>query len=313
MRPRWSGSGEQPGCAAAHRAARGQAPDEDRCAAVPVATVIGSAAAAGAAPCRRRGGSGVIGEDHLWVVGRAIDALPSFVSVTDRDDVERSLVAEASKNDAEIVRAVGRRIDEIFNPDGDYDEADGARRRGLLLGEQGRDGMSRLSGYIDPETRAYLEAVTAAVRPGRHLPDGTIAKTRDERSVPRKQEVPPAPRSQTGVEGSDRLRRAGQPSGACGDGDHAHHAGRHQPRPPPRRTPARQHRPTRQRREVNAPKGFGFVAGPSRLDEHAGSGGSDRQGPCLPRRTMRRLERFLRSGTRSRYLATRRGIAQQSQ
>ena len=42
--------------------------------------------------------------------------------------------------------------------------------------------MSRLSGWIDPETRCYVEAVTAAVRPGRHLPDGTLAEVRDERS-----------------------------------------------------------------------------------------------------------------------------------
>jgi hypothetical protein len=126
--------------------------------------------------------AGVIGEDHLRVIGRAIDELPSAVSVTDRDDVERSLVGEAAKNDAGIVKALARRIDEIFNPDGDFDEADRQRRRGLLLGPQGRDGMSRLSGYIDPETRAYVEAVTAAVRPGRHLPDGSMAETPDERS-----------------------------------------------------------------------------------------------------------------------------------
>jgi hypothetical protein len=126
--------------------------------------------------------AGAIGEDHLRVISRAIDRLPSCVSVTDRGDVERSLVREATKNDAEIVKAVAGRIDEIFNPDGDYDEADRARRRGLALGAQGPDGMSRLSGFIDPETRSYVEAVTAAVRPGRHLPDGTIAEVPDERS-----------------------------------------------------------------------------------------------------------------------------------
>ncbi len=90
---------------------------------------------------------------------------------------------EAVKNDADIVKAAGRRIDEIFNPDGDFDEADRARRRGLLLGPQGPDGMSRLAGWIDPETRSYVEAVTAAVRPGRHLPDGTIEETPDDRSA----------------------------------------------------------------------------------------------------------------------------------
>jgi hypothetical protein len=126
--------------------------------------------------------AGTIGEDHLRSICRAIDVLPSCVSDTDRHDVEASLVREASKNDAEIVRAAGRRIDEIFNPDGHYDEADRARRRGLHLGPQAPDGMSRLSGWIDPETRCYVEAVSAAVRPGRHLPDGTLAEVADERS-----------------------------------------------------------------------------------------------------------------------------------
>jgi Domain of unknown function (DUF222) len=126
--------------------------------------------------------AGAIGEDHLRVISRAIDRLRSCVSMTDRGDVERSLVREASKNDAEIVKAVAGRIDEIFNPDGDYDEADRARRRGLQLGKQGPDGMSRLSGWIDPETRSYVEAVTAGVRPGRHLPDGTLAEVPDDRS-----------------------------------------------------------------------------------------------------------------------------------
>jgi len=126
--------------------------------------------------------AGAIGQDHLRVISRDIERLPSCVSATDRGDVERSLVREAGKNDVEIVKAVAGSIDEIFNPDGDYDEADRARRRGLHLGAQGRDGMSRLSGFIDPETRAYVEAVTAAVRPGRHLPDGTLVETRDERS-----------------------------------------------------------------------------------------------------------------------------------
>lgn len=127
--------------------------------------------------------AGTIGEDHLKVITAAMDKLPSCVSATDRTEVEASLVREATKSDAEIVKAAANRIDEIFNPDGDYDEADRARRRGVVMGAQGRDGMSRLSGWIDPETRCYVEAVTAAVRPGRHLPDGTPAETRDDRST----------------------------------------------------------------------------------------------------------------------------------
>jgi hypothetical protein len=155
--------------------------------------------------------AGIIGEDHLRVISRAIDVLPSCVSAVDREDVERSLVREATKNDVEIVRAAGRHIDEIFNPDGHYDEADRARRRGLQLGQQGQDGMSRLSGWIDPETRCYVEAVTAAVRPGRHLPDGTVTEVRDQRS--------PAQRCHDGIKLG---LKAGIASGAMGQ--HRGHA-----------------------------------------------------------------------------------------
>ena len=125
---------------------------------------------------------GAIGEDHLRVITSAMDRLPSCVSPEDRLEVQHSLVREATKSDADIVKAAGRRIDEIFNPDGDFDEADRARRRGLVLGPQGPDGMSRLFGWIDPETRCYVESATAAARPGRHLPDGTIAEVPDDRS-----------------------------------------------------------------------------------------------------------------------------------
>ncbi|HWF28879.1 MAG TPA: DUF222 domain-containing protein, partial [Mycobacterium sp.] len=65
-----------------------------------------------------------------------------------------------------------QRIADYLNPDGLFNDDDRARRRGLYLGPQGPDGMSRLSGLLDPEARAYFEAIEAAVRPGRHQPDG---------------------------------------------------------------------------------------------------------------------------------------------
>ena len=126
--------------------------------------------------------AGTIGEDHLRVIIKAMDKLPSCVSPDERVEVEASLVREALKSDADIVKAAATRIDEIFNPDGDFDEADRARRRGVALSPQGRDGMSRIWGYLDPEARAYVEAATAAVRPGRHLPDGTVDDIPDDRS-----------------------------------------------------------------------------------------------------------------------------------
>ncbi|WP_131724476.1 DUF222 domain-containing protein, partial [Mycobacteroides abscessus] len=51
----------------------------------------------------------------------------------------------------------------LLNPDGQFSDADRARRRGLTIGPQGFDGMSPISGLLDPETRAYLDAVFATL------------------------------------------------------------------------------------------------------------------------------------------------------
>jgi len=126
--------------------------------------------------------AGALGEDHVRSITDTMDKLPSVTSAADRVEVEATLVREATKHDAPFVTELGRHLDEVFNPDGHYDEADRARRRHLTLGRQGTDGMSKLTGLIDPETRAYVEACTAAVRPGRHLPDGTFEASADDRT-----------------------------------------------------------------------------------------------------------------------------------
>ena len=114
---------------------------------------------------------GDVGDDHIAAVCHALDVLPSVVPDNKRDNAERIMVRHARGQDAKFVTVIGRRIADHLNPDGLFDDNDRARRRGLHLAPQGPDGMSRLSGWLDPETRAYLEAVNAAVRPGRHHPD----------------------------------------------------------------------------------------------------------------------------------------------
>lgn len=130
--------------------------------------------------------AGAVGEDHIRAVCRAVDALPASVSPTEVAEAERTLVAHATKLDAGIVAKLGQRIADYLNPDGLFTDEDRARRRGLRLGPQGPDGMSRLTGFLDPEARAYLEAIEAAVRPGRHQPEGAAPEQRDERSAPQR-------------------------------------------------------------------------------------------------------------------------------
>jgi hypothetical protein len=128
---------------------------------------------------------GAVGEAHIKEVCAALDMLPNVVPAAEEDKAEKVLVGRARTQDAPFVAAVGRKIADALNPDGLFDDRDRARRRGLTLGRQGIDGMSRLCGYLDPEGRAYLEALGAAVRPGHHLPghDGTVVDAaRDTRS-----------------------------------------------------------------------------------------------------------------------------------
>jgi hypothetical protein len=114
---------------------------------------------------------GEVGEDHIREICKALDVLPNSVSVADKEKAERVLVEHALTQDSAFVAALGRGLADTLNPDGLFDDRDRARRRGVVLGNQGPDGMSKLSGWLTPEARAYLEAAGAAVRPGRHHPD----------------------------------------------------------------------------------------------------------------------------------------------
>ena len=53
--------------------------------------------------------AGVIGEDHLRVISRAIDRLPSCVSMTDRDEVEAQPGARSRQERCRDRRSEGRR------------------------------------------------------------------------------------------------------------------------------------------------------------------------------------------------------------
>ena len=113
--------------------------------------------------------SGALGEDHITAVCKALDKLPP-IAPDEKATIEATLVGHARTQDADFVAAVGTRIADTINPDGTFDDAHRARQRSFTIHAQGPDGMSRCSGNLDPETRALLETLDAAVRPGHHLP-----------------------------------------------------------------------------------------------------------------------------------------------
>jgi hypothetical protein len=129
---------------------------------------------------------GLVGEAQIAEVCKAIDALPKWVSPVDKRWAEKRLVRHAKKQDPAFVAAVGRAISNRLNPDGVFDEEDRKARRSVTMGPQGLDGMSRISGTLTPEARAYFEAIEAAVRPGHHVPDSdqtVVGEATDTRSA----------------------------------------------------------------------------------------------------------------------------------
>jgi hypothetical protein len=112
---------------------------------------------------------GDIGDDHIDAVCDGIDLLPAALNHK-KDTCERILVRNAKDEDASFVKNLGKDIAEHLNLDTEFDEQDRRQYSGLTLGRQRADGMSYISGWVDPELRGYIEVGRAAVRPGRHRP-----------------------------------------------------------------------------------------------------------------------------------------------
>ncbi|MGE5694999.1 MAG: DUF222 domain-containing protein, partial [Candidatus Sericytochromatia bacterium] len=60
---------------------------------------------------------------------------------------------------------------DVLHPDGDFTDEHRASRRGITIVRQAKDGMSKISGWLDPQLRAGLDAVLAKLAaPGRCNP-----------------------------------------------------------------------------------------------------------------------------------------------
>ncbi|SON63544.1 hypothetical protein MSIMFI_05075 [Mycobacterium simulans] len=104
---------------------------------------------------------GLLGGEHVKVIRGFFKRLPDAVDLFTREAAEADLAHKASLYRPDQVAKYARVLMDCLNPDGTYTDDDRARRRGITIGNQGFDGMSRLSGLLTPELRATLEAVLA--------------------------------------------------------------------------------------------------------------------------------------------------------
>jgi hypothetical protein len=141
---------------------------------------------------------GKLGAGHVAVIRRFYHQLPGWVDTATRAQAEARLAKEGSQFRPEQIAGLADHLADCLNPDGNYSDADRARRRGVTLGNQQADGMSQLCGWLTPEARATLEAVWAKLAaPGMCNPDddtpcvdgtpGQEAIDRDARPAPQRQ------------------------------------------------------------------------------------------------------------------------------
>ena len=119
---------------------------------------------------------GALGAGHIAVIRRFWHQLPDFVDPDTANHAQAHLTKLGSQFRPEQLDKLADRLTDCLNPDGTYTDEDRARQRGLTLGKQQSDGMSRLSGLLTPEARATLEAVLAKLAaPGMCNPDDATA------------------------------------------------------------------------------------------------------------------------------------------
>lgn len=118
-------------------------------------------------------GDGEVSAEHVEVIRKTMHRIPVSVAADLQELAERQLAAAARELPPAKLATVGLRLLGHLDPDGRHtDHRDRQRQRGLSLGPQDSQGMSRLTGFITPELRAILEVIlTEWAAPGSNNPD----------------------------------------------------------------------------------------------------------------------------------------------
>ena len=106
--------------------------------------------------------------------------LPAEVDPGTRQAAEADLAGKAGGYRPDELATYAQRIMDWLHPDGEFSDQERARKRGIMLGKQEFDGMSRLSGLLTPELRAAIEAMLAKLAaPGACNPVPELTPTSD--------------------------------------------------------------------------------------------------------------------------------------
>jgi Domain of unknown function (DUF222) len=116
---------------------------------------------------------GLIGDGHVKEIRKFFAHLPAEVDLGTREAAEVVLASKAAEYRPDELAQQAQQIMDWLNPDGEFSDEERARKRGIVVGKQESDGMSRISGQVTPALRAAIEALLAKLAaPGACNPDG---------------------------------------------------------------------------------------------------------------------------------------------
>lgn len=112
---------------------------------------------------------GAISTEHVHVIARAIERLPTSVEAEHGPAIEARLVTEAGRFDPSVLARIARHLTDLLDPDGSQaDDATHERRRHASL-TSNRDGSGELHAHLTPaalaEWRAVLDPLAAPQPP----------------------------------------------------------------------------------------------------------------------------------------------------
>ena len=136
--------------------------------------------------------SGAIGSEHVRIITGFFAHLPTTIDLITREQAEQTLVDAAVGLNPDDLRKAADRLMAYLDQDGPApDDGERARRRFLSLGRQRCDGMSPISGLLDPQARATFEAWQAKLAgPGMCNPDDENPWSGARRHEPRWMAIP---------------------------------------------------------------------------------------------------------------------------
>lgn len=120
---------------------------------------------------------GTISEKHAKIITTTIGQLPHSIDEDTAALAERTLVAQAQGLRPSELTRVAERLAAYLDPDGQLsDDRDRAARRALTIGRQRADGMSSITGLLDPATRALVDAAFSSL--ARPIAEGDLPDPR---------------------------------------------------------------------------------------------------------------------------------------